>query len=64
MPTNVGTLDRAFRIALGLVLLSLVLVGPQTPWGLIGLIPLATGLSRFCPTYRLAGANTCSIAQR
>jgi len=59
MTRNVGTLDRALRIALGLGLLSLVFVGPQTPWGLVGLVPLITGLVRFCPAYGLVGMNTC-----
>lgn len=59
MTANVGTWDRALRIVLGLVLLSLVFVGPKTPWGLLGLIPLLTGIAGFCPAYRLIGANTC-----
>lgn len=61
MTSNVGTWDRTLRIALGLGLLSLVFIGPQTPWGLVGLIPLITGLSRFCPAYRVAGVSTCSF---
>ena len=44
---------------LGLALLSLVMVGPKTMWGLIGLIPLVTGLVGMCPLYRLAGIDTC-----
>jgi hypothetical protein len=64
MTPNVGTLDRALRIAVGIVLLALVFVGPQTPWGLLGLIPLVTGLARFCPAYRIAGVDTCRIPQR
>jgi hypothetical protein len=59
MTKNVGTLDRAARIIVGLVLIALVFVGPQTPWGWIGLIPLATGLVSFCPAYRLLGFRTC-----
>lgn len=60
MKANVGGIDRALRIVLGLVLLSLVVVGPQTLWGLLGLVPLATGLMRFCPVYPLLGISTCS----
>lgn len=59
MTANVGTIGRALRILVGLGLLSLVFVGPQTPWGLIGLIPLITGLVRFCPAYGILGVNTC-----
>ena len=56
-----GWLDRALRIILGLVLLSLVFIGPQTLWGLIGIVPLATGLIGFCPLYRIVGLSTCPI---
>lgn len=57
--TNVGNVDRILRIAVGLVLIALVFVGPQTPWGWLGLVPLATGLLRTCPAYSLIGVNTC-----
>jgi len=59
MTRNVGAIDRAFRIILGLALISLVFWGPQTPWGWIGLVPLLTGLVRWCPLYSLVGLNTC-----
>ncbi len=61
MTCNVGTWDRSLRIGVGLVLLSLVFVGPQTLWGLVGLVPLVTGLARFCPVYRVSGVNTCGL---
>ena len=57
--TNEGAIDRAIRVILGLALLSLVMVGPKTMWGLIGLIPLVTGLVGMCPLYRLEGIDTC-----
>ncbi|MBK8070160.1 MAG: DUF2892 domain-containing protein [Rhodanobacteraceae bacterium] len=59
MNANVGGIDRGLRIVVGLVLLSLVFVGPKTLWGLAGLVPLATGFMRFCPVYPLLGINTC-----
>ncbi len=59
MTANVGSWDRILRVILGLVLLSLVFVGPKTLWGLVGLIPLLTGLAGFCPAYRVVGASTC-----
>ena len=59
MTHNEGTLDRAVRVALGLVLLSLVFLGPHSWLGLFGLVPLATGLVGFCPLYRVLGVNTC-----
>ena len=58
---NVGGVDKGIRIALGLVLIALVFTGPQTPWGWIGIVPLATGLMGFCPLYKLIGLNTCKI---
>jgi hypothetical protein len=59
MNANVGMIDRVLRVVVGLVLLSLVFVGPKTLWGLVGLVPLLTGLARFCPAYGLAGVSTC-----
>ena len=64
MMTNEASLDRIFRVVLGVVLLALVFVGPRTPWGLLGLVPLATGLAGFCPLYRLVGIDTCKLANR
>ena len=51
MKPNVGSLDKVVRIVLGLVLLSLVFVGPRTPWGWIGLVPLLTAFVGVCPLY-------------
>ena len=45
---------------LGVVLIALVFVGPQTPWGWLGLIPLMTGLIGSCPVYTVLGVSTCS----
>lgn len=59
--TNEGTLDRALRVIAGLVLISLVFVGPKIVWGWIGLVPLITGLAGTCPVYSLLGINTCPI---
>ncbi|HYN39177.1 MAG TPA: DUF2892 domain-containing protein [Rhodospirillales bacterium] len=63
MGKNVGTIDRVLRIVAGLVLIALVFVGPQTPWGWIGIVPLATALIGWCPAYRLIGVNTCAIGR-
>lgn len=57
--TNVGRLDQVLRIAGGLLLIILFAAGMIGPWGLIGLVPLATGLLRFCPLYRMLGLHTC-----
>lgn len=59
MPRNAGSFDRLLRIIVGLVLIALVFVGPQTPWGWVGVVPLLTGLVGFCPAYTLFGIRTC-----
>lgn len=58
---NEGKVDRTLRVILGAGLLALVFVGPQTPWGWIGVVPLATGLLGNCPVYSLFGINTCGL---
>lgn len=63
MMANVGGVDRILRIVVGLVLLSLVWLVP-TNWGWVGLVPLLTGVFRFCPPYALFGWNTCPMDQR
>ena len=63
MKNNEATWDRAVRVLLGLALLALTVIGPHTWWGLVGLIPLATGAVGFCPLYRLAGVSTCAVAK-
>lgn len=59
MKANIGTFDRAIRVILGLALLFLYAIGVIGAWGLIGVIPLATGMLGFCPLYRLLGIRTC-----
>ena len=59
MSINEGTVDRALRIILGLVLIAMVFVGPKIVWGWVGVVPLLTGLVGFCPLYRVVGINTC-----
>lgn len=66
MTANVGGMDRAVRIVAGLALLSMLfLMEGDVRWlGLIGLVPLFTGLFRFCPAYSLFGASTCPAGKR
>lgn len=59
MKANVGGMDKIARIVVGLALLAMTVVGPKTMWGLIGVVPLATGLLNFCPAYTLLGINSC-----
>jgi hypothetical protein len=62
MSPNVGTLDRTLRIIGGLALIALAALGKVGWWGYIGIVPLATGLLRFCPAYTLLGIRTCPLA--
>ncbi|WP_418789439.1 DUF2892 domain-containing protein, partial [Pediococcus acidilactici] len=55
MKANVGTIDRTLRIIVGLALIALSLTGVIGVWGWIGVLPLATGIFRFCPAYALLG---------
>ena len=58
-PRNEATIERVIRVIAGIGLISLVFVGPQTPWGWIGVLPLVTGLIGSCPAYTLFGISTC-----
>lgn len=61
MKANVGGMDRVMRITAGLVLIGLTLSGIVGVWGWIGVMPLITGVFKFCPAYTLFGMNTgCS----
>ena len=59
MRHNQSSLDRIVRFILGVALLALVVVGPKTPWGLLGLVPIVTALAGHCPLYRLLGIDAC-----
>lgn len=60
-PANEHSIERVARIILGIGLISVVFVGPKTMWGLIGIVPLATGLMGSCPLYTLLGISTCPL---
>ena len=61
MKVNVGTLDRALRIGAGALFIGLAANSVVGLWGYFGIVPMLTGLFRFCPAYTLLGMNTCSI---
>ena len=58
MKKNMGGIDRILRGIVGVILIALVFVGPQTPWGWLGLIPLGTAIFSFCPAYLPFKINT------
>lgn len=64
LPTNEHVVERAIRILVGVILLSLTVVGPKTLWGLVGFVPLLTGIAGSCPLYTLFGWSTCRIKTR
>ncbi len=59
MKHNMGTVDRIVRIGVGMVLIAAMLAGWIGLWGWIGLVPIATGIVRFCPAYLPFGLSTC-----
>lgn len=64
MKSNVGGIDRILRIAVGALLIALAASNVVGWWGWLGLIPLATGLFRFCPAYPLLGITSCASASK
>ena len=61
MKLNVGGIDRILRIVVGIVLIALTLMGTIGVWGWVGIVPLVTGLFKFCPLYSIIGMNTCPM---
>ncbi len=59
MTVNMGSADRIIRAIVGVILIALVFVGPQTAWGWIGVVPLAAALMGNCPAYSIFGIKTC-----
>ena len=63
MSCNVGSTDRIIRILAGLALIAWALMGGPA-WAWIGVVPLATGVFKFCPVYPLLGMNTCGTSKK
>lgn len=59
MKSNVGGIDRILRVVAGLLLITLAATGTVGLWGYIGIVPLLTGVFRFCPAYALGGFSSC-----
>lgn len=60
MKRNVGGIDRILRIAVGIALIALAIIGSVGAWGYIGVVPLLTGVLGWCPPYALFGWSTCA----
>ena len=56
---NEHPLERVLRVLVGLGVLSLVFIGPKTPWGWLSVVPILTGSTGLCPLYTLLGISTC-----
>ncbi|WBE25819.1 YgaP family membrane protein [Denitrificimonas caeni] len=63
MKSNMGSIDRALRIIVGLVLVGLALTSTVGWWGWLGIIPIVTGVLGNCPLYSVIGVNTCGTKQ-
>ncbi|MFY0664658.1 MAG: DUF2892 domain-containing protein [Natronospirillum sp.] len=61
MKINVGGIDKILRVVVGALLLILTVTQVIGLWGLIGIVPLATGLFNFCPLYTVFGIKTCKV---
>ncbi len=59
MKRNIGTPERIIRAFAGIAILSLAFIGPKSAWAYLGIIPLLTAASGFCPPYALLGISTC-----
>ncbi len=57
MKKNVGSADKVFRVILGIVVILLGIIF-HSWWGLVGIIPLFTGLVNFCPLYAVLKLST------
>ncbi len=64
MKINVGGIDRVLRIVAGLALIALAATGTVGVWGWIGIVPLLTGVFKFCPAYTLLGISTCPLEKK
>jgi len=64
MKINIGSMDRILRIIVGLALIALAAAGIIGVWGWIGVVPLLTGIFRFCPAYAVFGMSTCPMDKK
>jgi hypothetical protein len=59
MKANVGGIDRILRIVVGAALIAWAAVLGGPVWAFIGVVPLLTGVIKFCPVYPILGMSTC-----
>jgi len=61
LPRNEHMVERVVRVVIGIGLLCIAFIGPKTPWGYLGIVPLLTGLIGSCPLYTVFGFSTCPV---
>ena len=59
MNCNIGCFERSLRILVGAVLVTLAYTHQLNAWAWIGVVPLVTGIMRFCPLYSIIKRNGC-----
>jgi hypothetical protein len=62
MKANEGNIDRIIRIIIGLAIIVVVGFVIKSWWGVIGIVPLVTGLISRCPMYSIFGISTCPVS--
>lgn len=63
MTKNIHPVERVIRVSVGIALISLAFIGPENKWFLLGIVPVLTGASGWCPPYQLLGINTCKLGK-
>ncbi len=63
MKQNIHNVERIFRVAVGLGLISMAFLGPKNLWFLLGVVPLMTGIIGWCPPYAMLGISTCKLKE-
>ncbi|MFC5530644.1 YgaP family membrane protein [Cohnella yongneupensis] len=61
MKCNVGKTEQIIRISAGVGILFLG-ISFKNWWGLIGLAPILTGATRYCPANTVLGIDNCKKA--
>ena len=58
MVKNVGSAERVGRVLAGLGIVAWGVMA-QNWWGAVGIVPILTGATGWCPPYHLLGISTC-----
>ena len=64
MQKNIHPVERVVRVVVGLALISMAFIGPANLWFLVGIVPVLTGVTGWCPPYQLLGFSTCKVCEK